>query len=318
MLKLLIIGGTGSLGHTLVNRYIKQYDIYIYSRDENKQWHMKNKYNFDNIHFIIGDISDCDRLRNIMSKIRPNYIIVAAALKHIDICEYNSYESIKTNVNGIQNVIECIANTDRPELQCVLFVSTDKACSPVNVYGMCKALSERIVIEKSLERTNTRYVVVRYGNVLSSRGSFLPKFHEIGRDQNKDSFTVTHKDMTRFFMSLDQSVDLIDFAMIHGKNGNIYVPNLPSYSIKDIAEIYSAIYQKPIIYTGLRPGEKMHEELINQMEMYRTVKDGIYFSIYPPYNLPTNPITNLECYTSLTRLSHNKEILRKFIDDAGK
>lgn len=318
MLKLLIIGGTGSLGNTLVKRYLKNYDIYIYSRDENKQWHMKNDYNTENLHFIIGDISDCDRLRTTLAKIRPNYIIVAAALKHIDVCEYNSYASIKTNVNGIQNIMDCISNSYRPELQCVLFISTDKACSPVNVYGMCKALSERIVIEKSLEGTNTRYVVVRYGNVLSSRGSLLPKFHEIGRAQNKHCFTVTDENMTRFFMDLEQSVDLIDYAMVRGKTGHTYIPNLPSYSIKDIAEIYSEIYSKPVTYTGLRPGEKLHEELINEMEMRRTEQVGDYFSIYPPYNPPKGGITNLESYTSLTRLSHDKQILRQFIENAGR
>ena len=316
MSKLLIIGGTGSLGHTLVNRYISDHVIYVYSRDENKQWAMKNKYDADNLHFIIGDISDSARLRTTLNRIKPNRIIVAAALKHIDICEYNTYESIKTNVNGIQNVMECITNSVRPELECVLFVSTDKACSPVNVYGMCKALSERIVIEKSLDKSHIRYVVVRYGNVLSSRGSLLPKFHDIGRDPNKSCFTVTHKDMTRFFMSLEQSVDLISYALTHGKTGYTYIPNLPSYSIKDISEIYSEIYSKPIVYTGLRPGEKMHEELINEMEMRRAERVAGYFAISPPYNPPDEGINDIPAYTSLSHQSDDIKMLRIFIEDA--
>lgn len=317
MLNLLIVGGTGSLGHTLVNRYLENYNIYIYSRDENKQWHMKNQYNSPNLHFIIGDISDRDRILNTLNTVRPTYIIVAAALKHIDICEYNTYSSIKTNVNGIQNVMECITNFERPELDCVLFVSTDKACSPVNVYGMCKALSERIVIEKSLDnKTNTRFVVVRYGNVLSSRGSLLPKFHEIGKDQSKHSFPITHKDMTRFFMNLEQSVDLIHHAMIKGVSGCIYIPNLPSYKIDDIAKIFSQKYDKSIVYTSLRPGEKMHEELINEMEMIRTKNDGLYYVIYPPYNPPSQPIQNLIVYTSLTHLSNDKDILQTFVNNS--
>lgn len=317
MLNLLIIGGTGSLGHTLVNRYLKTYNIYVYSRDENKQWHMKNHYNAPNLYFIIGDISDSERIRSTLNSVRPTYIIVAAALKHIDVCEYNTYSSIKTNVNGIQNIMECITNFERHELDCVLFVSTDKACSPVNVYGMCKALSERIVIEKSLDkRTNTRFVVVRYGNVLSSRGSLLPKFHEIGKDTTKHSFPVTHKDMTRFFMNLEQSVDLIDHAMIKGLSGCIYIPNLPSYRIEDIAKIFSEKYQKPIEYTSLRPGEKMHEELINNMEMIRTKNDGKYYVIYPPYNPPQKSIQNLTAYTSFTHLSDDKNELQKFVNDS--
>jgi UDP-glucose 4-epimerase len=316
MPKILIIGGTGSLGHTLVNRYLPNNEIHIYSRDENKQWHMKNKYDSENLHFIIGDISDRERLRYILTRVQPTHIIIAAALKHIDICEYNTYESIKTNVNGIQNVIDCISTSPLENLDCVLFVSTDKACSPSNVYGMCKALSERIVIEKSLESSSTRFVVVRYGNVLSSRGSLLPKFHSIGRDLEKSQFTVTHKDMTRFFMDLEHSVDLIDYAMFNGKTGYTYIPNLPSYSIKDIAEIYSEIYNKPIVYTGIRPGEKMHEELINDIEMKRTTRDGKFFAVAPPYCTDVKGITDIEAYTSFSHLSHNKEILRKFIADA--
>jgi UDP-N-acetylglucosamine 4,6-dehydratase/5-epimerase len=277
---------------------------------------MKNKYEVNNLHFIIGDISDSARLRTTLNRIKPNRIIVAAALKHIDICEYNTYESIKTNVNGIQNVMECITNSVRPELECVLFVSTDKACSPVNVYGMCKALSERIVIEKSLDKSHVRYVVVRYGNVLSSRGSLLPKFHSIGRDPEKDCFTVTHPDMTRFFMSLEQSVDLIDHALNNGKTGYTYIPDLPSYSILDIAKIYSEMYDMPIVYTGLRPGEKMHEELINEMEMRRAVREDGCFAIRPPYDPPDEGIKDIPAYTSLSHLSSDEEILHMFIEDA--
>jgi len=316
--RLLIIGGTGSLGHVLVDRYKNDYHIYIYSRDENKQWHMKHKFQYPNIEYIIGDISDTFRLKSILHRTVPNYIIVAAALKHIDICEYNTYESIKTNILGIQNVIESITVSKRalPDLECVLFVSTDKACSPLNVYGMCKSISERIVIEKSLDDNPTRFVVVRYGNVLSSRGSLLPKFHDFGRDPSKESFTVTHKDMTRFFMSLEQSVDLIHHAMIDGENGFTYIPILPSYSIQQIAEIFSEIYNKPIVYTGLRPGEKMHEELINEMELRRTKKEGDYFAIASPYSTEEFSNLGIQEYTSHSQLCDDRELLRRYIDEA--
>lgn len=310
-----IIGGTGSLGNFLVDRFLSQYTIYIYSRDENKQWHMKNKYNSKNIHFIIGDISDKERLENTLLRYDPNYIIIAAALKHIDVCEYNTSESIKTNITGIQNIMKCITPNNLPRLKTVLFVSTDKACNPSNVYGMCKAISERVVIEKSLENKTKKFVIVRYGNVLNSRGSLLPKFHNIGKNKNNKSFTVTHKNMTRFFMSLNESVDLIEYALFNGVSGHTYVPTIISFYIKDIAEIYSKLYDKPIVYTGIRPGEKIHETLINEMELRRTNKVNNIYIIRPPYETDVSTNISISVYDSQSTLSHNTEIIKKIIKE---
>lgn len=280
MLKVLIIGGSGSLGNVLTEKFTGKYDIYIYSRGEDAQWRMKTQ--FPDATFIIGDISDKNRVKNTLDRVRPNYVIIAAALKHIDVCEFNTTESIKTNVIGVQNVVDAVSDSCQKQLACVLFVSTDKACSPVNVYGNCKALGEKIIIEKSVQCTSTRFVVVRYGNVLNSRGSLIPKFHSIGRDPARATFGITDQNMTRFFMTLSESVELIEYALLNGKTGHTYVPRLQSYKISDIAMTFSRIYGKPVILTGIRPGEKMHEELINYTESLRTtLPGGKYYDIAP-------------------------------------
>lgn len=292
MEKLLIIGGTGSLGQMLVKTFATRFRIYVVSRGENALWKLKCKYS--DVECIVGDISDKDRIKKVISTVNPEYIILAAALKHIDICESNTYESIKTNIVGIQNVVFAIEEINSPNLRCVLHVSTDKACSPVSVYGMTKAIGERVIIEASTNPTiKHRYVVVRYGNVLNSSGSLLPKFHEIGKDPSKQAFTVTNKNMTRFFMSLMYSVRLILFALLEGKNGCTYVPKLESYRIDDIAQVFSEVYNKPITYMGSRPGEKLHEELLNSVEIARTFLSGVNGEYYEVYPLVKNPSVHL-------------------------
>jgi UDP-N-acetylglucosamine 4,6-dehydratase/5-epimerase len=282
---LLIIGGTGSLGHTLVKTYIDTYNIIIFSRDENKHWDMKKK--FPTITYILGDIRDKNAIERIIFKFKPNIVIIASALKHIDQCENNINECISTNITGIQNVIDIIYISALKGLvnfiDKVLFVSTDKACSPVNSYGMCKSLAERMVIEKSQHVENPKFVVVRYGNVINSRGSLFPLFHEIGKASDKNSFTLTDKRMTRFFMTLEQSVKLIDTALKNGKSGDTYIPKVDSYKIYDIALLFSTKYKKPITISGLRPGEKLHETLINITESYRTIEEEDNYIIKPCY-----------------------------------
>jgi len=191
---------------------------------------------------------------------------------------------------------------------------------------MCKALAERIIIEKSMKlkpREEKRFVVVRYGNVINSRGSLLPKFHEIGMDDSYDSYPVTDPRMTRFFMRLEDSVDLIEYALFEGKNGMTYVPNLKSYSIKTIAEEFGRLYEKPIKYTGMRAGEKIHEELVNEMELRRTTtnKNGKYFCILPFYAARAAEDFELEVarsYTSENCLSSDLGILKKYIKETDE
>jgi len=238
-----------------------------------------------NLHFIIGDIRDFSKVHQSISRFNPDVIIIASALKHIDRCEYETNECISTNLLGTQNVLNVIESLfNNLKLSKVCFVSTDKACSPVNIYGMCKAASECLMIEKAKYIPNIKFVTVRYGNVLNSRGSIIPKLHEIGTDDKYQKYTITDDRMTRFVMTLDQSVDLIQHALEYGESGDVVIPKLISCKIIDLIEIFSEKYNKPIEIGELRPGEKLLESLINETQSMRLIrgKDG-YMFIKPPY-----------------------------------
>lgn len=300
MTKVLIIGGTGSLGQALINHYIVRNDkVIAYSRDEAKHWTIKNnlvtRYGskiLDDVKFVVGDIRDQARLTSTMWTHKPNIVIVAAALKQVDTCELSPYESVLTNLIGTENVNSAVEDYARASDNqvTILFVSTDKACAPVNVYGMCKAISERLVTSRSTddpERNSqgNRLVYslgVRYGNVLESRGSIIPLFKY--QAEKMFQITVTHRDMTRFLMTLDDSVNLIQNAIDNGRVGDIFVPKLRSMLIYDLAEIFSEMSGKPIKVTGIRPGEKMHEALINSSESIRTYKDCDHYVIKPAFS----------------------------------
>lgn len=282
---ILIFGGSGSLGNALIDRYISHNKIINYSRDECKHWKMGLKYKSDNLDFVIGNIRDVDRVENSIIRIKPDIIIVAAALKHIDRCEYAVEECLKTNLMGIINITNVVEKHINvlTNLKCVLFVSTDKACSSVNAYGMTKALGERVMAEKSLYVKDIKFVSVRYGNVLNSNGSIIPILHKIGTDENATHFTLTHPDMTRFIQTLEQSVDLIEHAILEAESGDIVIPKIVSMKVKDLLEIFSEKYNKPIEISGLRPGEKMLESLINETQSISMVIGEKYNYIKPPY-----------------------------------
>lgn len=322
--KIFIFGGSGSLGYELVKRYLNDNIIYIYSRDENKQWKMKLDFNTHpkayNLRFIVGNVSDKDRVKRSLQKIMPDIVIIASAMKHIDQCEVNTHESIATNLTGTKNVLDSIEEIlySNPEyILNVVFVSSDKACSPINNYGMCKALSETLTIEKAHYLGQASFVCVRYGNVLNSRGSIIPLLHEIGNDPNKTHFTLTHEKMTRFVMTLAQSVDLIEHAIMHGSSGDTVIPELISMKVKDLVEIFSEKYNKPIKITGLRPGEKMLESLINHTQSVRMIKEDGYYHIKSAidykgkldlenerdYNSDINPLSKEELKTYLEKLN---------------
>jgi len=312
--RILIVGGTGSLGNALTTRYIDANNIIIYSRSENNQWAMKQKYNNDNLTFFIGDIRDKERIETCIFKYKPNIIIIAAALKHIDICENNINECINTNIDGIRNIVNIITTYSMigsiSFIETVLFVSTDKACAPVNTYGMCKSVSERIMIEKTQFLTTPKFINVRYGNVLSSNGSLLPFYKNLVKDSNTQCIPVTDDSMTRYFMSLDNSVDLIEYSILHGNSGDTVIPkNIFSYKIIDIADYFSKEYNIPIKITGIRPGEKIHETLISQTESLRTIQTNSYYIIKPTYfKMVDKPITfptgEFNSLTSVTELNN--------------
>lgn len=273
---IMIFGGAGSLGTTLVTKYLPFCkNIIVVSRDEAKQWELHN-YVKSNLHefkekliTVIGDVRDFDRINEIILFHKPNNVIIAQALKQVDVCEVYPEESIKTNIIGVNNILKSIENYNSyfgEPIKNVCFVSTDKACNPINVYGMCKRISEKLVLSVA-KTSKSKYVVTRYGNVLSSKGSIVPLFLKQAKDNNYLSFTVTDPNMTRFLMTLEESVDLIDKAIQFGKSGDIWVPKLKSIKIYDLATYFSKKFNKPIQIIGVRPGEKIHEILLSAEEL---------------------------------------------------
>jgi len=312
--KILIFGGSGSLGNKIIERYIQNNLIVNYSRDECKHWQMSLQYKNNNLSFIIGDVRDFSRVETAILREQPHIIIIAAALKHIDRCEYAIEECVKTNFNGPLNIVNAVEkNMDRlPTLECVVMVSTDKACEPTNVYGFSKALAESAVVEKSLHIHKIKFINVRYGNVLNSRGSIIPILHNKGCDKNVKEFTLTHEDMTRFVMTLEQSVDLIEHGIIYGESGDTIIPKLISMKLFDLLNIFSKIYNKPIKITGIRPGEKLLESLISETQSMRVVSGSDdYLYIKPPYKNINNSI--MKNYNSRINPLSEKE-LKNFLD----
>ncbi len=323
MKSILIIGGTGSLGNALVQRYLTDHILYIYSRDESKHWKMKIDYQYHpNLRFVIGDIRNKEKVTQTLLRIKPNVVIIAAAMKHIDQCEYEVNESIETNMMGTKNVLNAVEENLtvlRGVLETVCFISTDKACSPVNVYGMCKAISEGLMVEKSRYIPEIKFVTVRYGNVLNSNGSIIPMLHKIGQNADIQEFKLTHPGMTRFVMTLEQSVDLIAHAIDFAQSGDIVIPELISLNVRDLLEIFSEIYKKPVVVSGLRAGEKLLESLINETQSYRIqfqdpVEKKGYIYIRPSYvnyfddssvrdyNSTINPLSKEELHQYLVDL----------------
>jgi UDP-glucose 4-epimerase len=290
----LITGGTGSLGQTLTRRLLegglgRPKRIIILSRDEAKQYAMKTMWkharaatddivyhNFDDLlEFRIGDVRDYASVLDAVS--RSDVVFHAAAMKQVPTCEYFPAQATATNIMGADNVVRAVRHSRRPHT--VIGVSTDKACKPVNVMGMTKAIQERIVIEGNLDNDRCRLIGVRYGNVLESRGSVIPLFkHQIARG---GPLTITDREMTRFLLSLDSAVDTIFDAFREARRGEIYVPRVPSARIVDVAETMIGDRGIDVVYTGIRPGEKLHEILISDEEAYRTVARGDYFALQP-------------------------------------
>jgi UDP-glucose 4-epimerase len=292
--RILITGGTGSLGKTLLRRLLTGAagnfeKVIVLSRDEAKQHALRMEYqhlnastdeviyNFSKkIEFRIGDVRN---FHSIASALRDVDIVFnAAALKQVPTCEYFPYEAVQTNIGGPENIVNAIRDLSL-KVETVVGVSTDKAVSPINVMGMTKSIQERIFARANLEVPNTRFVLVRYGNVLASRGSVIPLFH----DQIKAGgpVTITDKAMTRFLLSLEEAVDVIFAALEHGKRGETFIPRIPAAKIIDVAEVLIGDRPIEIKITGIRPGEKMHESLVSPEEIHRTYEKNGYYVIAP-------------------------------------
>jgi FlaA1/EpsC-like NDP-sugar epimerase len=312
----LIFGGTGSLGKALIRRLRGKNTISIYSRDEAKHWTIRNQLqNQSGISFFVGDIRDASRVAEICVKVKPSIVIIASALKQVDTCEVSPFESIQTNTLGIRNVCEAVIQLENqlPNLHTVLLVSTDKACAPTNVYGMTKALAERLVASYEAYQSKTKFVSVRYGNVLESRGSIIPLFkHQI---ETKAPLTVTDERMTRFIMTLDQSIDLIEQAISSASNGQVWIPRIPAMRIVDLANIFSKRSGSIVQLTGMRPGEKLHEDLISEPESIRTKNLEGHYVIDSPFNLNSQS-ADLFSYTSNQNLLEVDE-LESYLETLG-
>ena len=316
---ILLFGGTGSLGYEIVKRYINNNKIVNYSRDECKHWKMKLDFNNNsNLSFIIGDVVNKQKVEETILRVKPNIIIIASAMKHIDQCEYNTDQSLNTNLLGVKNILDAVETHKEMYsyyLETVLFVSSDKACSPINVYGMCKALSETLVIEKSHYIKEFKFVNIRYGNVLNSRGSIIPLLHTIGEDPNKKQFTLTNENMTRFVMTLEQSVDLIEHTLLNGESGDTVIPKLVSMNVKDLVEIFSEKYNKQIVLTGIKPGEKLLESLINESQSARIEINGDYTHIKSIFNF-NKPIKEEQLHDYNSKINPlSKDKLRIYLNN---
>lgn len=259
---ILITGGTGTFGHEIANFLLKNSKVkklVIFSRDENKQFEMSKELNFDKrIRFFIGDVRDQNRLLTAFRDI--DYVIHAAAMKHVPASEYNPIECIKTNVNGSECIIT--AAIER-KVKKVIALSTDKACNPVNLYGATKLCSEKLFINANQYSNFTKFSVVRYGNVIGSRGSVVPIFLKCKESKSK-FVPITHKDMTRFIITLNDGVNFVLSSLKIMNGGEIFVPKIPSVKIVDLAKIILPNHK--IKFIGIRPGEKLHEVLISRDE----------------------------------------------------
>lgn len=277
----LVTGGTGSFGNFVVAKILEQKpkEIRIFSRDEKKQYDMKNHYrDRKEITFIVGDIRDKKRINEAMQEV--DIVFQAAALKQVLSCESNPWEAIKTNIFGVENLIDSAINNKVSKVICL---STDKAVKPVNVMGMTKALQERLIINANNRPGNscTQLSCVRYGNVMSSRGSAIPFFRE--QVKNNIEITITDVNMTRFLLTLGDAMDLVVFAASQMKGGEIFVKKSPATKIIDLAKAISEEAGKPFVFKeiGVYPGEKIHEILITEEELSRTKDLDQYFCIHP-------------------------------------
>ena len=323
--KILITGGTGSLGQALTKRLLssKVETIRIFSRNEHRQISMESKFHDDRLRFFIGDVRDYDRLTRALED--TDIVYHTAALKHVPLVEYNPFEAIKTNVIGSQNVINACLHENVEKAICI---GTDKAVSPLNTYGATKLLMEKLFVTASnylkKDRHPTEFIAVRYGNVLGSSGSVVPKFVE--QIKNEQKITITDPKMTRFSIVMDEALDFILKATTHGKGSEIFIPKLKAYSIMDVKQALIELLgdaKEEII--GIRPGEKLHESLINIDEMiYAWEFKDMYMIINPLFQnhikemySGIKKLENMDVYSSNKVEKISKDDMKKILENSG-
>ena len=301
---LLITGGTGSFGNAMVKslKGFELKEIRIFSRDEKKQYDMRKKFNnFKNISFYIGDIRNEDSIYEATKKV--DFIFHAAALKQVPSCEFFPMEAIKTNVLGTSNVLKAAKKND---VKKTIVLSTDKAVYPINAMGQSKALMEKLTIAESRNSHESIFCITRYGNVMGSRGSVIPLFISQLKNESFKNLTITHKDMTRFLMTLDNSVELVFHAFTEGMNGDIFVKKQPASTVVNLAIALKELLniEKKIKFIGIREGEKLHETLVSSEEFARTI-DNKSFYLIKPDNRDLN-------YDDFFFVGRNKKILNDY------
>jgi UDP-N-acetylglucosamine 4,6-dehydratase len=278
--RILVTGGTGSFGKKFIDTIFKKYPdvkrVVVYSRDELKQYEMAQLYpnkDYPQLRFFIGDVRDGERLKRACEGI--DIIVHAAALKHVPIAEYNPIECINTNINGAENVVNAALDCG---VKNVVALSTDKACAPINLYGATKLCSDKLFIAANNMKgsRDLKFSVVRYGNVLGSRGSVVPFFME---KRKSGSLPITHEGMTRFNITLEEGVDMVMYAIENSWGGELFVPKIPSYKILDVAKAVAPDCKTEVV--GIRPGEKLHEEMITETDSLQTYDCGKYYVIAP-------------------------------------
>lgn len=281
---ILITGGTGSFGNCFVEYVLRNYKpkkIIIYSRDEFKQFNMANKYKeyADIFRFFIGDVRDKERFTRALNGV--DYVIHAAALKQVPVCEYNPIEAVKTNINGAMNIVNAVL--DSPSVKKVIALSTDKAVNPINLYGGTKLVSDKLFIAANsyVGNRDLSFSIVRYGNVAGSRGSVIPFFKNIVENGGNE-LPITDYRMTRFWISLEQGVELVIKALEEAKGGETFISKIPSFKITDLAQAILPGCEMPEV--GIREGEKLHEVMITSEDSVSTYEYEKHYIIYPHYN----------------------------------
>jgi UDP-N-acetylglucosamine 4,6-dehydratase/5-epimerase len=286
---ILVTGGTGSFGQKFIRMTLEKYTperIIVFSRDEMKQWNMANE--FENvpqsnlIRYFIGDVRDKDRLHRAFNEV--DYVVHAAATKIVPTAEYNPFECIKTNINGAMNVIDCAIEQ---KVNRIVALSTDKACNPINLYGATKLCSDKLFVSGNSYsgQQDTRFSVVRYGNVMGSRGSVIPLFQKLAKT---GELPITDERMTRFMITLEQGVELVWHAMVDSVGGEIYVKKIPSMKVVDVARAVAPDAKLKII--GIRPGEKLHEQMISVEDSFYTYEYDKHYKILPAiHNWSSDP-----------------------------
>jgi len=297
---ILVTGGTGSFGNFISDKLLQMNpkEVRIFSRHENLQFEMKRKY--PTFKFILGDIRDYPRLKEAMKGV--DIVFHAAALKQVSECEIHPLEAVKTNIIGASNVKRVATESG---VEKVVYISTDKAVKPVNAMGMTKAIQEKIFTSPEFDH-DTKFIGVRYGNVVGSRGSVIPYFVELAK--NKQSLPITHPEMTRFLLLLENAMKLVFFALEKGKGREIFVKKSPVAKIAELANVIADHYEVDTKITKIRPGEKIHETLVQEEEMFRTKEENEYFIIYA-HGEYENSSPSIKEYTSFnTKTLNEKEI----------